>query len=293
MIRNLDTNLLRAFTAVVGTGNMTVSAAKLGLTQGAVSQQIKRLEGTLQCALFDRNRRGLKLTKRGEQLVGLSRRLLDLNDEIWTEMTTPPMRGEVRLGIPYDLITTYLPFVLEGFVETNPHIEVSLVSAASPELLAAVNKGEIDLAMVEEPLDSAGGECLCVERLLWIGRKDGTAFQKRPLPLSIVDESCAFRPSIVDALERTEVPWRGVFENGNIEATMTTVRGDLAVTASLASLVPHDLEVLGRNSGLPDLPSFAISLYLREDSPSPAIEDLAGYLRDGIIARSRSRSRSR
>ncbi|MBL6954250.1 MAG: LysR family transcriptional regulator [Alphaproteobacteria bacterium] len=289
MIRNLDTSLLRAFAAVAGTGNMTASAAKLGLTQGAVSQQIRRLEETLQCALFDRSRRGLKLTKRGEQLLGPSRQLLELNDEIWNEMTAPPMRGEVRLGIPYDLITTYLPLVLEGFVEANPQIEVSLVSAASPELLDAMKKGEVDLALVEEPLDSTGGECLCVERLLWIGRKDGTAFQKRPLPLSIVDETCAFRPSIVTALEQTGMPWRSVFENGNIEATMTTVRADLAVTASLASLVPDDLEVLSRATGLPDLPSFAINLYLRDIDPGPAINELASFLRDGIVARSRGR----
>jgi DNA-binding transcriptional LysR family regulator len=286
MMRNLDTSLLRAFVAVAGTGNMTASATKLGLTQGAVSQQIRRLEETLQCTLFDRGQRGLKLTKRGEQLLGPARRLLELNDEIWVDMTAPPMRGEVRLGIPYDLITTYLPLVMEGFVEANPNVEVSLVSAASPELLAALKKGEVDLALVEEPLDCKGGECLCVERLLWIGRRKGTAFQRRPLPLSIVDETCAFRPSIVAALEQTEMPWRGVFENGNIEATMTTVRADLAVTASLASLVPGDLEVLGRETGLPDLPSFAINLHLHDINPGPVIMELANCLRDGIVARS-------
>ncbi len=287
MKRNLDTSLLRAFVVVAGTRNMTTAASKLGLTQGAVSQQIRRLEETLECLLFERNRRGLKITKRGEQLLGLSKRLLDLNDEIWSEMTAPDTCGEVRLGIPYDLVATYLPFVLEGFVESNPHIEVSLVCAASPELLVAVNKGDVDVVMVEEPLDRTGGECLCVERLLWIGSKDGTAFRKRPLPLSIVSETCAFRPSIFDALGEMGVKWRGVFENGNIEATMTTVRADLAVTASLASLVPDDLEVLGRQSGLPDLPSFAINLYVGERDPSPATQELARHLRDGVIARSR------
>ena len=49
------------------------------------------------------------------------------------------------------------------------------------------------------------------------------------------------------------MPWRSVFGNGNIEATMRTVRADLAVTTSL---VPDDLEVLGRETGLPDLPSY-------------------------------------
>lgn len=287
MTRNLDTSLLRAFVAVAGTGNMTIAATRLGITQGAVSQQIRRLEGSLECLLFERARRGLKITKRGERLLGLSRRMLDLNDEILREMTAPDTRGEVRLGLPYDLVATYLPLVLAGFVEANPRIEVSLVCAASPDLLTAVDKGDVDVVMVEEPLDKTGGECLCVERLLWIGSKDGTAFRKRPLPLSIVSETCAFRPAIFDALGKKGVPWRGVFENGNIEATMTTVRADLAVTASLASLVPDDLEVLGRESGLPDLPSFAINLHVGERDPSPATQELARHLRNGVIASGR------
>ncbi len=82
-VRNLDTSLLRAFVAVADTAGMTAAANLLHLTQAAVSQQIKRLEEALGAQLFERDRRGLRLTNAGERLYGRAKRLLALNDEIW------------------------------------------------------------------------------------------------------------------------------------------------------------------------------------------------------------------
>ena len=88
MARNLDTALIRSFVTAAETGGMTAAANALHLTQGAVSQQIKRLEDAFACPLFERDRRGLILTNAGERLLGKARRLLALNDEIWAEITT-------------------------------------------------------------------------------------------------------------------------------------------------------------------------------------------------------------
>lgn len=286
MLRNLDINLIRTFVAVAGSGNMTAAAGRLGLTQGAVSQQVMRLEDGLQVSLFDRHRRKLKLTKPGERLLEQAKRLLDMNDEIIGTMAAPDITGVVRLGVPYDLVATYLPIVLRDFAETNPRIEVSLSCDASPNLIAAVGKGDIDIALAEEPADAATGECLCTERLLWIGRPEGSAPGKRPLPLSIVSETCVFRPAIHDALEGAGIEWRTVFENGNLEATMTTVRADLAVTASLASAAPQDLKPLTPRDGLPPLPSFSICLHQRPDHEDPAVDELADHIRNQFSVRS-------
>ena len=284
MNRNFDTKLLRTFVAVANSGNMTEASSMLGLTQGAVSQQIKRLEELLQCVLLDRSRRGLKVTKRGEKLLGMAKSLLDLNDDIWREMSVPPARGEVRLGMPYDLINAFLPAALEGFVEANPNIEVTFVGGSSPELLSDVESGKVDVAVLEQPINIPGGERLRREQLLWVGCRDGSAYGKRPLPVSIVSESCAFRPAMIAALDAQGIPWRSVMECGNIDATMSTVRADIAVTASLASFAPSDLAVLGERSGLPDLPDFAINLHLRDDERSPAALELADHLRRGMNA---------
>ena len=73
MNSNLDTALIRSFVTVAETSSMTAAANALHLTQGAVSQQIKRLENAFGCALFERDRRGLTLTNAGERLLGKAR----------------------------------------------------------------------------------------------------------------------------------------------------------------------------------------------------------------------------
>ena len=282
MARNLDVTLLRAFVAVAETGGMTRAGDQLGLTQGAISQQIKRLEETLQVTLFDR-RRGLHLTRDGERLLGLAANYLAANDQIWDEMTAPGLRGEVKLGIPHDLVSSYLPVALGGFVQAYPNIQVSLVTETSPELLDGVKGGHIDLAIVEEPLGPTKGDCLGVERLVWIAGPTGGAHRRRPLPLSMIGEDCAFRGPVSEALAGANIPYVSVFEQGTIEATMTVVKTGLAVSVSLASAVPDYLVILGRTSGLPALPNFAVNLYVADDDKNLAAQELAGHIRNSVV----------
>ena len=281
MIRNLDTTLVRTFVMAADKASMTAAANALHLTQGAVSQQIRRLEDLLGCALFERDRRGLRLTGPGERLFDKARRLLSLNDEIWGDMTREAVGGRLRLGVPPDLAGNWLAPVLKAYAEACPHVEVSLVCAASPDLAAQLAGGAIDLAVIEEPVGPSAGECLAIERLVWVGARGGAASAKRPLPLSMVSETCAFRLAILGSLRAEGVAWRSVFENGAIEATRATVAADLAVTAWLASTVPADLAILDTESGLPSLPSFAINLHLPRQGVGAAAREFARSLRTG------------
>jgi len=283
MTRNFDIALIRTFATVADCGSMTIAANTLHMTQGAVSQQIKRLEDMLGSALFTREKRGLRLTNAGERLLGNARRLLILNDDIWANMTDSTIAGSVRLGVPYDLIGTALAPVLKSYAERHPQVEISLICASSPDLLQALDNGEIDLGIVEEPLDLSRGECLVVDRLVWVGAKAGNAYRKNPLPISMVADTCAFRPSVFAALAEDGRRWRTVFENGNIEATTATVRTDLAVSAWLASTIPADLDILGANDGLPDLPVFSVNLYLPKSEATPPATELARHIREGMM----------
>lgn len=283
MTRNLDITLIRTFTAVADQGSMTIAANMLHMTQGAVSQQIKRLEEMLGCILFERERRGLRLTDSGERLLGNARRLLRLNDDIWADMTEQTVQGSVRLGVPYDLVGATLAPVLKSYAERHPQVEISLVCASSPELLDELERGAIDLCVVEEPFGASQGECLSVERLVWVGAKSGNAYRKVPLPISMVADTCAFRSSVFAVLSNDGRRWRTVFENGNIEATTATVRTDLAVTAWLASTVPADLDILSVEEGLPELPVFAINLHLPKGHAAPPTLELARHIREGLV----------
>ena len=286
-MRNLDTTLLRAFVAVAESGGMTRAGNVLHLTQAAVSQQIKRLEETLGCELIRRDRRGLGLTDAGERLFGRAKRMLALNDEIWGEMTRSSFTGEVKLGVPYDLVGVYLPDVLRRFSRAQPQVEITLVCRSSMRLAEAVAAGELDLAVVEAALLAPGAELLATDRLVWVGARGGEAHRRRPLPVAS-GENCAFRNVTFDALRRANIPFRIVTESVNLDAASATVKTDLSIVAALAGAVPDDVTVLGLESGLPDLPVFTIGLHLPRTGASPAAELLAQGLRDAFTTRLRA-----
>src|SRR5687767_14581581 len=215
MARNLDLDLIRTFIAVADHRSMTAAANARYLTQSAVSQQVRRLEDMLGQPLVERDRRGLKLTPSGEQLLAKARRLLALNDDIWAEMAAGDVRGKVRLGLPYDLVESCIAPVIKAYASAHPQVEISLTCAPSPDLIASLAAGEIDLAVIEEPQGPSAGECLRVERLVWAGARNGGAYLKTPLPVSMVADTCAFRPAVLAALQAQERSWRTVFENGN------------------------------------------------------------------------------
>jgi DNA-binding transcriptional LysR family regulator len=282
MTRNLDIALVRTFVAVAERGSMTAAANLLNMTQGAVSQQIRRLEDLLGCALLVREARRLDLTRQGEHFLAKARQLLRLNDEIWSDMTAQPLHGQLKVGVPHDLVGTHLAPVMKMFADEHPQVEITLVCGTSPQLTDAVDQGTLDLALVEEPAQSAPSDVLRIEPLVWVGARGSDVHLKRPLPLSMVDESCAFRPFVLDALANHDIAWRTVFESGNIEATAATVRSGLAITAWLVSTVPADLEILSDAAGLPPLPPFAISLRA-PSTIQPEALTFAAFVRDAMM----------
>ena len=282
MTRNLDISVLRTFLSVAETTSMTTAANALNLTQAAVSQQVKRLEEMFGGQMFERDRRGMKLTAAGERLFGKARKMVALNDEIVTEMMAPTEEGEVRFGLPFDLVNTYLPPVMKNFAKAYPRVKISLVSMPSIKLREALRAGEIDLALVEDDNPANGDEVLAIDRLVWAGAKGGEAHLKRPLPVSFGSETCVFRPAVRDALNEAGIEWWAISEIGNIEALNATVYIDLAVTALMRGTVPPTLQVLGPNSGLPTLPQFYVCLHMRKSGSSRVADALADYIRAGL-----------
>ncbi|WP_347864921.1 LysR family transcriptional regulator [Planktomarina sp.] len=79
-IKNLSTELLRAFITVIEVASFTRAAEILGRTQPAISLQIKRLEETVGCDMIERKGKEISLTERGEALAIHARQILRLND---------------------------------------------------------------------------------------------------------------------------------------------------------------------------------------------------------------------
>lgn len=286
MRRDLDLGLLRAFLAVVETGSVTGAARQLNRTQAAVSLQIKRLEETLEQLLFERGHKRLALTPAGEQMIGMAQRLVAMNDEVVETMTTPAFEGEVRLGLPVDLIVTYAAPILRRFNTKWPSARVSLVALNSHDLEQELERGAIDLALTTDlETGGRGVETLGRDDLVWFASPGSAAPRRQPLPIAIGGRSCRFRPVVLDALRGARIDWRVVLEVANQDAVNATVAAGLSVSALLRETVPANLMALPGDIGLPALPSFALNLRMPSGRPSDLAEEMARHIRAELAAR--------
>src|SRR5437899_1299114 len=284
MRNDLDIALLRAFLAVVESGGVTRAAASLGVSQAAASQQLKRLEEALDCRLFERAGRRLMLAPAGERLEAQARRLLALNDEVWSSMRAPSFEVEVRLGVPYDIIGSFVPPILRRFAKAQPRVRVSLVCEDSRVVREALKSGGVDLALTTETECGRHGETLRTDRLVWVGVPGGEAHLKDPLPVSLGAPTCVFRPVAIEALGRARRDWRAVCEVSRLEPVYAAIEADLAVAPLLRSSVPERFEIVGREARLPALPEFRINLYA-PPYLNPAARDLADHVRASFSGR--------
>ena len=99
---NIPTELLRTLVAVVDLRSFTKAAQSLGVTQPAVSAQIKRLQSLLGADLLDKSAPGVSLTSAGELVVNYARRLLSINDQILDIAGPRPAAKTVRIGATGD-----------------------------------------------------------------------------------------------------------------------------------------------------------------------------------------------
>jgi DNA-binding transcriptional LysR family regulator len=282
--------LLRAFLTVVEAGGVTRAASALNVSQAAVSQQIKRLEEVLGCRLFERAGRGLVMAPAGERLLAQARRLVAQNDELLAAMRAPAFEGDVRLGVPYDIIANTVPPILRRFAKAQPRVHVSLVCEDSSVVREALRSGGVDLAITTETECGRHGETLRTDRLVWVGAAGGDAHLKDPLPVSLGAPTCTFRPIAIEALGKVRRDWRAVCEVSRLEPVHAVLEAGLAVAPLLRSSVPERFEILsgtraGREARLPVLPEFRINLY-QPPGLAPAARDLADHVRAAFAGRS-------
>lgn len=271
--RNIDVGVLRAFVAVAETGRMTAAARVVNVTQSAVSQKIKRLEEMFDLELFERRADSLRLTADGERLISRAYRLIALNDEVVSEMRGGDFSGEVRFGVPHDVVAMMMPPVLRAFRREHPNVLVTLVSDTSQALRSMLRNKTIDLALMTEPHRGGDREFLMVDHLVWAGARGGDASSRRPLSVALGPEPCAFRASATAALNKAGVEWRAVCQIGSLEPVFATLQADMAVAPFLAHTIPDHLAIV-RDPGLPQLPAFHINLNM----PTTGLSEVAGEL---------------
>src|SRR5499433_3369453 len=124
----MDTRQLQAFVAVVERRSFSQAAERLGVTQPAVSLQVRALEKRLGTQLLDRSGRRVEPTEAGLRLYRGAQRMLALEEQLLDELAEPdaPLRGTLEIGASTGPAAIVLPLLLCEFQQVNPELRVEL-----------------------------------------------------------------------------------------------------------------------------------------------------------------------
>ena len=277
MNQDLDIALLRTFVAIVDTGGLTSAGRKVGRTQPAISQQIDRLEEIVGRTLFA-DRRKLDLTGDGDVLLAFARAMLRLNDEARGRFIAPAVSGHVILGTP-DLYASFiLPDVLAEFSRVHPHVEIELRCTRSIYLHAALERGEIDIALMTNQPDFRRGEFIRREPLVWVAGLEASPELRRPLPLAVLPKGSVYRNNALEALGCRDLSWSIRSVCDSIAGLQAAVFAGLAVSVFPRCAVDARLRCLSPDDGLPNLASVELVMQRKSGGLSEAAEQLARFI---------------
>lgn len=148
----MNLRYLKTFIAVAEHGNFARAANAVGLTQSAVSMQIRALENLLGIQLFDRSQRPAALNERGKALVRRAREIVDLYGSLIKDVDAQAdLPGVLHLGAVRSAISGIVPRALEALNEKFPSVRLHAVHALPGELIERVEQGILDGAVVSEP----------------------------------------------------------------------------------------------------------------------------------------------
>ena len=273
---HLDSILLKSFVAIADTGSFSKAAAIVGRTQSALSLQIKKLEESLGCKLFDRGARKATLTEQGEVFSSYARRITALQLEVYSRLKEPEAEGEIRFGTPEDFATHYLPDVLALFRKQHPRIQLNVDCDLTLNLLDGFQQEKYDLILVKrDPQRVRGGTRVWREPLVWAGV---TGWQsQKPLSLVLSPQPCIYRSRALAALDRAKIPWRVAYTSPSLAGTLAAVKAGLGITVMPQNMLPTGVHPIRNEIKLPELADAEIALIKREDISS-AGEILAEHI---------------
>jgi DNA-binding transcriptional LysR family regulator len=273
---NIPTDLLRTLVAVVDLRSFTKAAAKLGVTQPAVSAQIKRLQFLLGGDLFDRNVQGVSLTPQGELVVSYARRLLSINDQI-VNISASGLRPDlvIRVGTPSEYIASIMPDFLAQFRARWPDVRFNVRTDFYDPLVRELRSGDIDLMIglsMTPPHDARHSRA---QEVVWVHSPATRIDRDRPVPLVSYGDLCVYHRLAVQALQSVGFDWEDVFTGPSIASLSGAVNAGLGVMAITRRRAAKVGMLVWENPPLPKLPDLYSGIYVREGGARAIYEQLA------------------
>lgn len=282
-MNNLEISSLQCFVALAEYGSFTQAAAKINITQSAISQQIAKLEKQLKTSLFHRARSNT-LTHAGEILLSYAKEILRLEQEAIDYFKEPELEGEIRFGLPEDFATVFLDKVLSDFSLSHPRISVSVECDLTLNLLNNFKKKQFDLVLVklDNKSDFPNGVEVWREKLVWVAAHNyhkniNTLTETASsIPLVLSPKPCVYRARAIDALDKAGLNWKIVYSSPSFAGATAAVRAGMGITVLPLNMIPSNLDIY-RDPKLPDLEDTHISLLCMQNAPK-SVKSFADYV---------------
>jgi DNA-binding transcriptional LysR family regulator len=276
---NIPTDLLRTLVAVVDLRSFTKAARSLGVTQPAVSAQIKRLQTLLGYEILDKRAPGVSLTPRGSGVVDHARKLLSINDEILQVASSGAAARTLRVGIPGDYAGSRIPATLARFRQRWPDIGFAVCSGTPDNLVRELKQGDLDVVMavmVEEP--AVEPRHLWKRQAVWVHSNATRVDPEGPVPLVSYDEDCACQRVAIVALHQAGRECNFVFTSRSLVSLAAAVRAGFGVMVMPGNRALQNGLLVWNDAPLPELPELYCGIFIREGGNRAVIEELADYL---------------
>ena len=242
----METHQLRYFLAVAQTGSFTQAARQSNVSQPSLSIQIAKLEDELGGPLFERTRKGGRLTARGATFLPRAKTILEEMESAREDAKAQSglTLGKVSLGCMPTTGAHLLPPILTSFRKAYPKIQVHLKEESSPDLARDLEQGEVELAIMDEAGLRPGldHQAVLTEELLLAlpakhplaGKNTLSLRQVAEEPFILMKSGHGFRQITLDLYRKAGLEPKVVFESGGIETVQALVAAGLGI-----SLVPQ------------------------------------------------------
>jgi DNA-binding transcriptional LysR family regulator len=214
--RSMDLSDLRIFSTVVREGSVTRAAERLHRVQSNITTRVRQLEEDLSVTLFIREGKRLHLAPAGQVLLTYAHRLLALADEARGAVQDSKPRGTFRLGAMESTAAVRLPRLLSEYHRRHPGVVMELRTGNPQVLAGAVLAGDLDAALVAEPIADAPFEKMFAfdEELVIVAPADHPPIGKKgnlPRTVLVFEHGCPHRKRLEDLYaRRREMPERTI-----------------------------------------------------------------------------------
>ncbi len=287
----IDLDSLRCFDAVATTLRFRSAAARVHLSPGAFSDRIGRLEDSLGARLLRRTTRQVTLTEAGQRLLPVARRILQLVDHMpGTASEDPkPLQYALTIGTGHEVGLSWLCAILDPLEGKRPERTLHLYGGSTADLVARIERGEIDAAVISARLHSPRltYAALHTEEYVLVGadRRLTEREDARRLTLVDIEPDLPLFRYFVDAQPDAE-PWpfaRVEYMGGIANVRQRLLAGGDRVGVLPTFFIKSDLAERRLHRLMPHVPlrSDSLRLVWRADHPrQPELLTLAHDLRE-------------